>query len=114
MVSVDKTIEKGGDESYEHKMKKVMNDMKARPSIRANKDWDLTDKVSREGQEIINEIMETAKSHKMYHSEELCHSSDLPMKRSQMNCGMNWYQYFEVYKEERNTTSKTAANSKNN
>ena len=38
-------------------MKKVMNDMKARPSIKANKDWYLTDKVSREGQEIIKEIV---------------------------------------------------------
>ena len=57
MVAMDKTIEKGGEESYEHKMKKVMDDMKARPSIRANKDWDLTDKVSREGQEIIKEIV---------------------------------------------------------
>ena len=57
MVAMDKTIEKGGEESYEHKMKKVLDDMKATPSIRANKDWDLTDKVSREGQEIIKEIV---------------------------------------------------------
>ena len=57
MVAMDRTIEKGGEESYEHKMKKVLDDMKAKPSIRANKDWDLTDKVSREGQEIIKEIV---------------------------------------------------------
>ena len=57
MVAMDKTIEKGGEESYEHKMKKVLDDMKATPSIRANKDWDLTDKVSREGQEIIKGIV---------------------------------------------------------
>ena len=57
MVGMDKTEEKGGESSYEHKMKKVMEDMKAKPSIRANKDWDLTDKVSREGQEIIKEIV---------------------------------------------------------
>ena len=38
-------------------MKKVLDDMKARPSIRANEDWDLTDKVSREGQKIIKEIV---------------------------------------------------------
>ena len=50
-------ITTGGEESCEHKMKKVIDDMKARPSIRANKDWDLTDKISREGQEIIKEIV---------------------------------------------------------
>ena len=42
MVAMDKTIEKGGYESYEH-VEKVMNDMKARPSIKASKDWYLTD-----------------------------------------------------------------------
>ena len=57
MVAMDKTMEKGGEESYEFKMKRVLEDMKAKPSIRANKDWDLTDKVSREGQEIIKEIV---------------------------------------------------------
>ena len=34
-------------------MKKVLDDMKARPSIRANEDWDLTEKISREGREIV-------------------------------------------------------------
>ena len=48
---------RSGEASYEHKMKKVMDDMKAKPSIRANKDWDLTNKVSAEGQEIIKEIV---------------------------------------------------------
>ena len=57
MVAMDKSIEKGGEESYEYKMKKVLDDMKATPSIRANKDWDLTDKVSRDGQEIIKEMV---------------------------------------------------------
>ena len=57
MVAMDKTIEKGGEESYEYKMKKVLDDMKATPSIRANKDWDLTDKVSRDGHEIIKEMV---------------------------------------------------------
>ena len=57
MVAMDRTIEKGGEESCEQKMKRVLDDMKAKPSIRANKDWDLTDKVSREGQEIIKEIV---------------------------------------------------------
>ena len=39
-------------------MKKVLADMKAKPSIRANKDWDLTEKVSKEGREIIKQMVE--------------------------------------------------------
>ena len=58
MVVMDKTIEKGGENSYEHKMKKVLEDMRAKPSIRANKDWDLTEKISREGREILKEMVE--------------------------------------------------------
>ena len=58
MVAMDKTIEKGGENSYEHKMKKVLEDMRAKPSIRANKDWDLTEKISREGREIVKEMVE--------------------------------------------------------
>ena len=57
MVAMEKTDAIGEESSYEHKMKEVMDDMKAKPSIRANKDWDLTDKVSREGQEIIKDIV---------------------------------------------------------
>ena len=57
MVAMDKTIERGGEESYEYKMKKVLEDMKAKPSIRANKDWVLKYKVSREGQEIIKDMV---------------------------------------------------------
>ena len=38
-------------------MKNVLDDMKAKSRIRVNKDWDLIDKVSREGQEIIKEIV---------------------------------------------------------
>ena len=37
-------------------MKKVLTDLKAKPSIRANNDWDLTEKVSREGRETIQEM----------------------------------------------------------
>ena len=55
---MDKTIEKGGTQSYEFKMKKVLEDMKAKPSIRAGKDWDLTEKISREGKEIIKQMVE--------------------------------------------------------
>ena len=58
MVAMDKSIEKGGENSYEFKMKKVLDDMKAKPSVRTNKDWDLTDKVSREGKAIIKEMVE--------------------------------------------------------
>ena len=56
MVAMDKTIEKGGENSYEHKMKKVLEDMRAKPSIRANKDWDLTEKISREGRKMIKKM----------------------------------------------------------
>ena len=35
MVAMDKTEAKGGENSYEHKMKKVLEDMRAKPSIRA-------------------------------------------------------------------------------
>ena len=57
MVAMDKKRRKGGEESYEHKMKKVLEDMKAKPSIQANKDWDLTEKLSREGREIIKDMI---------------------------------------------------------
>jgi hypothetical protein len=45
MVAMDKYIEKGGENSYEHKMKKVLEDLKATVSTRANKDWDVTENV---------------------------------------------------------------------
>ena len=44
--------------SYEYKMKKVLEDLKAKPSTRANQDWDLTEKISREGREIVKEMVE--------------------------------------------------------
>ena len=37
-------------------MKQVLVDLKAKPSIRANKDWDLAD-VCRDGVNIINSIV---------------------------------------------------------
>ena len=58
MVAMDKTIIKGGENSYEFKMKKVLEDMKAKPSVRAGEDWDVTDKVSREGRAIIQEMID--------------------------------------------------------
>ena len=58
MVAMDRTEEKGGENSYEFKMKKVLEDMKAKPSVRARKDWDLTEKISREGRQIVQEMIE--------------------------------------------------------
>ena len=58
MVAMDKSIEKGEENSYEFKMKKVLQDMKARPSIRANNGWDLTEKISKEGRNIIQEMID--------------------------------------------------------
>ena len=43
-------------------MKKVLADMKAKSSVRANKDWDLAEKVSREGREIIKQMVENLPS----------------------------------------------------
>ena len=57
MVAMDKYENEGGEQSYEHKMKQVLVDLKAKPSIRANKDWDLTEKVCRDGAKIINDIV---------------------------------------------------------
>ena len=56
MVAMDKTEEKDGENSYVYKMKKVLADMKAKLSIRANKDWDLTEKISRVGKELIKNM----------------------------------------------------------
>jgi hypothetical protein len=39
-------------------MKQVLVDLKAKPSIRAKKDWNLTDKVCREGTRVIERIVE--------------------------------------------------------
>ena len=57
MVAMDKYESEGGDQSYEYKMKQVLVDLKAKPSLRANKDWDLTDKVCRDGAKIIDSII---------------------------------------------------------
>ena len=58
MVAMDKSIKRGGENSYEFKMKEVLKDLKAKPSIRANKDWDITEKVSREGRTIIQGMVD--------------------------------------------------------
>ena len=47
-------------------MKKVMDDMKAKPSTRANDDWDVTEKVSREGRKIIQEMVENQEISQAY------------------------------------------------
>jgi hypothetical protein len=58
MVAIDRFESEGGEQSYEYKMKQVLVDLKAKPSIRAKKDWDLTDKVCREGTRVIERIVE--------------------------------------------------------
>ena len=40
--------------------------MKARPSIRANKDWDLTEKISKEGRDIIKDMVEKGEITEQY------------------------------------------------
>jgi len=57
MVAMDRYESSGGEESYEYKMKQVLTDLKARPSIRAGEDWDLTDKVCRDGGKVIDRIV---------------------------------------------------------
>ena len=39
---VDRYEEKGGENSYEYKMKKVLKDMKSTEQKRTNEDWDVT------------------------------------------------------------------------
>ena len=39
-------------------MKQVLIDLKAKPSIRAGKDWDVTKKVCRDGSKIIDRMVE--------------------------------------------------------
>jgi hypothetical protein len=58
MVAMDRFESEGGEQSYEYKMKQVLLDLKAKPSIRTKKDWDLTDKVCREGTRVIERIVE--------------------------------------------------------
>ena len=57
MVAMDRYESIGGEESYECKMKQVLVDLKARPSLRAGEDWDLTDKVCRDGAKVIDRIV---------------------------------------------------------
>ena len=57
MVAMDRWEVDGGEESYEYKMKQVLVDLKAKPSVRAKKDWDLTDKVCRDVANVIDNIV---------------------------------------------------------
>ena len=43
MVAMDRYESTEGEESYEYKMKKALIELKARPSVRAGEDRDLTD-----------------------------------------------------------------------
>ena len=45
-------------------MERVLVDMKVKVSIRVGKDWDLTEKVSREGRVIIKEMLEKEGNHR--------------------------------------------------
>lgn len=45
------------EHSYEYKIKQVVVDLKAKPSIRRKKDWDLTDKVCPDGTKIMGSIV---------------------------------------------------------
>ena len=57
IVAMDRYESTLGEESFEHKMKQVLVDLKARPSVRAREDWDLTDKVCRDGAKVIDRIV---------------------------------------------------------
>jgi hypothetical protein len=58
MVAMDKLESKGGENSYEGKMKKVLEDLKGKKQTRAGKPWDVTEKVSREGRKIIGVLVQ--------------------------------------------------------
>ena len=58
MLAMDKYESESGEQSYEYKMKEVVVDHKAKPSIRENKGWDLTEKICRDGTKIIENIVE--------------------------------------------------------
>jgi hypothetical protein len=63
---MDRFESEGGEQSYEYKMKQVLVDIKAKPSIRAKKDWNLTDKVCREGIRVIESIVARGELSKGY------------------------------------------------
>ena len=45
-------------EDYQSKMEEVLKNLKAEPSTRAGKDWDLTDKVCRDIKPIIKDMLD--------------------------------------------------------
>ena len=67
----------GGEESYEYKMKQVLIDLKARPSIRAGEDWDLTDKVCRDGGKVIDSRKELTEDQGNRLKPKNCHAPRL-------------------------------------
>ena len=54
---MDRWEKDGGENSYEYRMKQVLIDLKAKPSIRARKDWDFTEKICRDGTTVIANIV---------------------------------------------------------
>ena len=46
-----------GETSYEKKLEKVLQDLKARQSTRNVEDWDVTEKICKQGRDIISKMV---------------------------------------------------------
>ena len=57
IVAMDKWECEENEERYEYKIKKVLADLKAKPSVTGGINWDLTKKVCREASKIIQNIV---------------------------------------------------------
>ena len=80
MVAMDKWENHAGEQSYEFKMKQVLVHLKVKPSIRAGKDWDLTEKGCRSGTKVIESIVkknELSKESSNYLNPRDCHAPRL-------------------------------------
>ena len=66
MVAMDRYESEGGENRFEFKMKQVLVDLKATPSVRAGKDWDLTQKVCRDGIGVIDNIIARGEINEKY------------------------------------------------
>ena len=63
---MEETETKRAENCYEFKVKKVLEDMKARPSVRAGKEWYLIEKISKAGREIVEEMVKVGEITKEY------------------------------------------------
>jgi len=61
---MDNREESGGEGSYEEKMEKVLEDLIERPSIQNKKYCIITEKICKQGRDIINEMQEKAELNK--------------------------------------------------